>query len=311
MPSGKAATTASQPMQAGGRTRHGNSMQGAGIMAIINGTKDSETLRGAADNDTINGLGGDDTLVGGSGNDFLNGDIGNDDLFGGIGNDFLNGGTDSDVINGGTGVDTIDYITFHTGVTVNLLTGTTNDGTGTDTLIAIENVRGSLLDDEIFGNQAGNFLEGNVGADFISANGGADTVKGGSGKDTILGGSGSDKIHGDGDADTLTGGSEADTFVYSSASDSRIGFFSHDVIKDFEKGLDKIDVSAIDANTAVSGNQAFTFIGTQNFSDEGQISAFKSGGGTLVQFNITGDSVAEFEIFLENSFQLSASDFVL
>jgi Ca2+-binding RTX toxin-like protein len=304
MPSGKAATTASQPMQAGGRTRHGNSMQGAGIMAIINGTKDSETLRGAADNDTINGLGGDDTLVGGSGNDFLNGDIGNDALFGGIGNDFLNGGTNSDVINGGTGVDTIDYITFHTGVTVNLLTGTTNDGTGTDTLIAIENVRGSLLDDEIFGNQAGNFLEGNVGAEFISA-------KGGSGKDTILGGSGPDKIHGDGDADTLTGGSEADTFVYSSASDSRIGFFSHDVIKDFEKGLDKIDVSAIDANTAVSGNQAFTIIGSQNFSDEGQISAFKSGGGTLVQFNITGNSVAEFEIFLENSFQLSASDFVL
>ena len=298
-------------------------------MAIINGTKDSETLRGAADNDTINGLGGDDTLVGGSGNDFLNGgtgnddlfggigndflngDTGNDDLFGGIGNDFLNGGTDSDVIDGGTGVDTVDYITFNTGVNVNLLTGTTNDGTGTDTLIAIENVRGSLLDDEIFGNQAGNFLEGNVGADFISANGGADTVTGGSGKDTILGGSGSDKIHGDGDADTLTGGSGADTFVYSSTSDSRIGFFSHDVIKDFEKGLDKIDVSAIDANTAVSGNQAFTFIGSQNFSDEGQISAFKSGGGTLVQFNITGDSVAEFEIFLENSFQLSASDFVL
>jgi Ca2+-binding RTX toxin-like protein len=311
MPSGKAATTASQPTQAGGRTRHGNSMQGAGIMAIINGTKDSETLRGAADNDTINGLGGDDTLVGGSGNDFLNGDTGNDDLFGGIGNDFLNGGTDSDVINGGTGVDTIDYITFHTGVNVNLLTGTTNDGTGTDTLIAIENVRGSLLDDEIFGNQAGNFLEGNVGADFLSANGGADTVTGGSGKDTILGGSGSDKIHGDGGADTLTGGSGADTFVYSSASDSRIGFFSHDVIKDFEKGLDKIDVSAIDANTAVSGNQAFTIIGSQNFSDEGQIRAFKSGGGTLVQFNITGDSVAEFEIVLENSFQLSASDFVL
>ena len=42
---------------------------------------------------------------------------------------------------------------------------------------------------------------------------------------------------------------------------------ARDVIYDFSSAqADKIDISAIDARTAVSGNQAFTFIGAAEFS---------------------------------------------
>ena len=42
------------------------------------------------------------------------------------------------------GVDSADYRSFKTnGVTVDLAKGTANDGTGTDTLIEIENVKGT------------------------------------------------------------------------------------------------------------------------------------------------------------------------
>ena len=39
-----------------------------------------------------------------------------------------------------------------------------------------------------------------------------------------------------------------------------------DIITDFTHGQDKIDLSAIDANTRVAGNQAFTWRGTGDFT---------------------------------------------
>ena len=72
----------------------------------------------------------------------------------------------------------------------------------------------------------------------------------------------------------MTGGPGNDVFVFNSISDSapgqsgyiNNGSFSwlsghgrRDVITDFTRGQDKIDLSAIDANNRVGGNQAFTF----------------------------------------------------
>jgi serralysin len=274
-------------------------------MATINGTNRSETLAGKAEADTINALGGDDFLFGGAGNDKLFGGTGGDELEGGLGNDLLDGGT-------GIGVDTAEYHSAKTGVGVNLLTGAASDGLGgTDTLVSIENVDGSGFGDTIIGDQVGNFLKGNGGADFISANGGNDTILGGDGSDTILGGSGADKISGDRGADIMTGGSEADSFLFYSFNDVGIGSGFRDVIRDFEKGLDKIDLSVLDANPALSGNQAFTFVGGSAFNDEGQIRAVAQNGGTLLQFNTAGNTVTDFEIFLETPVQVSASDFFL
>jgi Ca2+-binding RTX toxin-like protein len=271
----------------------------------INGTDRSETLVGTDQSDTINGLGGDDFLFGKAGIDTLKGGDGGDELDGGAGSDTLDGGT------GGFGVDTADYRTFNNGVTVNLLTGKAEDGTGTDTLISIENVTGTNSGDSIIGDQVGNFLKGGGGIDFISANGGTDTILAGDGNDTVLGGSGFDKFDGGQGADTLTAGSEVDHFIYFAAGDSPVGNGARDIIKDFETGIDKINVSLIDANPAVSGNQAFSFIGGGSFNDEGQIRAVGLNGGTLIQFNTAGNTVTDFEIFLDDPVQMSGSDFFL
>jgi Ca2+-binding RTX toxin-like protein len=274
------------------------------MMATINGTNRSETLAGTSGDDTINALDGDDSLFGKAGDDTLKGGEGGDELDGGAGSDVLNGGT-------GSGVDTADYRSFSNGVNVNLVLGSADDGTGIDTLISIENVDGTSFRDTIIGDQVGNFLTGQAGSDFISANGGTDTILAGDGNDTVLGGSGFDKIDGGRGADTLTGGGEADHFIYFSAGDSPVGNGARDTIKDFEKGLDKINVSLIDANPEVSGNQAFSFIGSGSFNDEGQIRASAVNGGTLLQFNTSGNTVADFEILLEKPIQVSGLDFFL
>lgn len=59
---------------------------------------------------------------------------------------------------------------------------------------------------------------------------------GGAGADTLVGGSG---------ADTMTGGEGADTFVFQFTSDSVNSVSGIDHITSFERGLDKIDLSAL------------------------------------------------------------------
>ena len=59
---------------------------------------------------------------------------------------------------------------------VNLLTGTASDGFGgTDTLISIEDVRGSTFGDTIVGNAANNKLTGDAGNDTLTGGSGVDT----------------------------------------------------------------------------------------------------------------------------------------
>jgi len=114
--------------------------------------------------------GGADTLTGGDGNDLL---------YGGAGNDTLNGGAGSDVLNGGAGTDTATYADAGSAVTVNLAitTGQNTGGSGSDTLVSIENLVGSAYNDILTGNTGDNVLAGGAGND---------TSIGGTGSDTIL-----------------------------------------------------------------------------------------------------------------------------
>ena len=93
-----------------------------------------------------------------------------------------------------------------------------------------------------------------------------------------------------------------------------MGLSGRDLIESFASGgssADVIDVSAIDAEAGVAGNQAFAFIGAAAFSAEGQIRAFTSGGHTLIEFNTTGASGAEMVIELDSIVAVAATDFVL
>jgi Ca2+-binding RTX toxin-like protein len=102
---------------------------------------------------------------------------------GGVGNDILIGNTANNILDGGAGSDTAIF-TNVTGVNVTLNdTNTdvivTHDGE-TDTLRSIENVQGTLGNDNLTGNSQDNILSGGAG--------GADTLSGGDGNDRLIGG---------------------------------------------------------------------------------------------------------------------------
>ncbi|MDW9823045.1 calcium-binding protein [Sinorhizobium meliloti] len=118
------------------------------------GTQFADTMIGSSANETFMGLGGRDTLNGWTGSDLVR--------------------YDRDAQFGGT-----------LGVKVDLDAGTARDGFGReDTLISIENVRGTDFADSIVGNWAANFLRGFAGNDWINGGTGSDTMRGGKGNDT-------------------------------------------------------------------------------------------------------------------------------
>ena len=75
----------------------------------------------------------------------------------------------------------------------------------------------------------------------------------------------------------------------------------------------KIDLSAIDANTVLAGNQAFSFIGGGLYTGvAGQLRfAVTSPGVTTIAGDVNGDGVSDFHIRLDGVVGLQASDFVL
>lgn len=168
--------------------------------------------------------------------------------------------------------------------------------------------------DDVAGGSGGNdTMDGGRGNDTLFGQADDDRLFGSIGNDTLYGGSGNDLLHGGVDIDRMTGGSGADDFVFFFIfrGDSGVGAGNRDVITDFERGLDDIDLSFIDARVGTSGNQSFSFISTQSFSAEGQVRYFFEGAKTIIQLNTTGTSGAEMEIELTGIRQLGSSDFVL
>lgn len=115
-------------------------------------------------------------------------------------------------------------------------------GEGNDTLW------GYYGNDQLFGENGDDSILGGDENDFLS---------GGNGKDQLNGGDGKDTLYGDAEDDYLTGGSNKDTFSYSSALDS-LGAAGRDTITDFVPGTDKVDLSGVDADASIGGNQAFS-----------------------------------------------------
>ena len=116
-----------------------------------------------------------------------------------------------------------------------------------------------------------------------------------------------------GGKDTLTGGAGADRFVYGAVAESEVGA-NADRITDFNHAEgDRIDLSAIDANTAVADNQAFTFIGNAAFTHHaGELRfAVLSPGVTAIAGDVNGDGVSDFHIQLTGTPALVAADFLL
>src|SRR5262249_44371354 len=129
------------------------------------------------------------------------------------------------------------------------------------------NGTGNSLNNVITGNAGNNVLNGANGDDSFIGAAGNDSLNGGAGNDKLNGGDGNDTLIGGLGADSLTGGLGADSFFYQSTGQSTVATIARDTVVDFSNAEgDKIDLSTIDANSTLAGNQAFTFIGAAAFS---------------------------------------------
>ena len=138
---------------------------------------------------------------------------------------------------------------------------------------------------------------------------GSNILNGGNGTDTLIGGGGNDSLIGGQGKDGLTGSTGVDTFIYSSTAESGVGSAFRDVITDFQGSTgETIDLSAIDAFTNSTGNQAFIYIGPNAFSGlKGEVRFI---GGRL-QVNTGTDKVADMEIALTGLTSFESSFLIL
>ncbi len=175
-------------------------------------------------------------------------------------------------------------------------------GSGTDV------ISGSDLGVTKQGGWGSETINGTTGNDHLSGNAGNDKLFGLGGADKLFGGTGSDKLDGGNGHDALTGGLGKDFFIFHSTDGAGKGTLADDIM-DFSRAQgDKIDLSDIDANTKVGGNQGFAFIGDKGFSGHAGQLRYENG---RIAGDVNGDKVADFHIELANHHGLQASDFLL
>lgn len=291
----------------------------------------SNTVSGGEGNDRLEGMtdgaNGVNTLDGGNGDDTLiaTGEM-SDEVFalsrnnadGGDGDDTIElsslaqaiGARAVHTAEGGVGNDTITSITD---------TRSSEDGglTSADTLLDGGSGNDVLTATTIFGAEddasGGARLYGRTGDDVLRVYGGVrNTLDGGAGDDTITGGTGADRIIGGPGADTLRGGGGNDAFIFLFADG--VTPSPRDTILDFgigttSRGDDVIDLSRIDANVNIAGNQAFVFGGpTQNWTGRLWVEENPDTAGSLVVANTGGPEL--LVIAVEDWASRDASDWV-
>ncbi len=223
----------------------------------IYGEDGDDYINGGADDDYIDAGAGDDVIYTDLGNDFVYGGAGSDHIvaktesgnhtfYGGTGSDFMTGGNGSEYMDGGADNDRMygrsgndhllgghghDYM--HGGYGMDLLYGGQNNDT----------MYGSYDHDRLFGEHGHDTMDGGAGNDQLYGGDHNDKLYGKTGADQLFGDAGNDLLAGGEGADLLTGGSGADVFSYSTLTESSLS--AVDVIADFNRNSDKIDLEAL------------------------------------------------------------------
>lgn len=163
------------------------------------------------------------------------------------------------------------------------------------------NGTGSAGNNHIHGNDARNVLHGMAGSDQLWAQAGDDLLFGEAGEDRISGDAGNDRINGGAGQDKMKGGAGKDVFVFTSAADSPR--LHGDKVLDFQAGQDRIDLSAIDADTTRSGDQAFVW------GSYGSAAASAWARSGYVYGDTNHDGIADLSIYV--GITLGAGDILL
>lgn len=244
------------------------------------GSDSADVLEGSAGSDVLSGRGGRDRIVGGDGDDQLQGGPDFDIMTGGRGNDFYSVDRPGEARERlDEGVDAVSSSAAYVlGENIeNLALEGEKDISGT----------GNVLANRIFGNRGANRLSGRGGADLIYA--GADNAK--------------------------------DVFLYDRRSDSSLA--AMDNLFQFdrrdspdEKIWDRIDLSRIDADDEMPGDQKFRFV--TDFrkvgasTPEGQVRVLPAApDDAIVLIDIDGDNAADMAIYVVGSGTLREIDFAL
>ena len=174
-----------------------------------------------------------------------------------------------------------------------------------------DRLAGGAGNDSLFGSDGNDFLIGNSGDDRLNGQDDDDVLIGGLGNDVLIGGNGEDRLIGGAGRELLFGGADADSFVFRHVSDSGATPTTRDAIQDYARGVDVIDLSGVDANINLTGNQAFAFIGTAAFgSIAGQLRAIP-GANSVLQGDTDGDGLADFTLVLTGALTVAVNDLVL
>jgi Ca2+-binding RTX toxin-like protein len=282
---------------------------------ILIGDDGANWLWGNAGNDNLTGNGGDDLLQAGDGDHVVNGGGGSDtfalgqsasagvsislasqgsaqntgigsvtltsieNLSGGFFNDVLTGGSGANTLAGDEGDDTL------------------SGGSGNDLLLGDGFIAPDTGAVGLSGPIATFYSLGELdGNDTLDGGSGNDSLYGAGGDDTLYGGSGNDVLHGGGGRDVMNGGSGSDRFLFEELGDSAPG--AADLITGFDRKSDRIDLSAIDANENVAGDQAFTIVkhGFTGAAGQAFIEWDKDEGVSHIFLDVNGDMVADMTI---------------
>ena len=300
---------------------------------VLTGNAAANVLTGGLGNDTLNGGAGIDTLVGGVGDDsyFVDvagdivtelanegtdtvnaaitytlganlenltltgttaingtGNAANNMLIGNAAANILTGGAGNDVLNGGAGIDTLiggagDDIYF-VDVAGDVVTELANEGIDTVNA-AITYTLGANLENLTLTGTAAINGTGNGANNILIGNSAANVLNGGAGNDFLTGGGGKD---------TLTGGAGADAFIFTAVTDSTAA--APELISDFTwADGDYIDLTRIDANSTLAGDQAFSFVSAfSKQAGQATLAYNATTNTTTFSADVNGDGVADF-----------------
>ncbi|MCC2674787.1 MAG: alkaline phosphatase [Ramlibacter sp.] len=262
-----------------------------GIDTLVSGA--TRTLGAWQENLTLTGI----FNVDGTGNAMANVLRGNE------GDNKLDGRGGADRMDGGYGADV--YVVDHDG---DIASEKVWDAWVDTVVSSVDHAMGNSIDDLVLTGTAIRGI-GNLGNNAMAGNARDNLLDGAASNDTLVGGGGNDTLVGGTHADDLRGDAGSDVFVFRSTDESNLA--AYDLILDFTRGTDRIDLSLIDGNAGLAGLQSLRFVGSQPGSAAGDMWYETVEGGIALFANTDSDAAVEFVVVLAGVTALDAGDFML